>query len=288
MDKCTKRCSPDGSSEKSRYRAMGLFNILSPAASRAPTSAPASLLERHLCFCRKTRSVGIDRGLSICIIHSQKPQAGRIDPWPVTEPEVCRVLRWPEERLLLTCIEYIKAHYYRAGEADHLLCKILNECEHRLGRPVSKHPFVENVEGVLGRESLVKSLTSAVEPEMVIALLRDKYGLSDTVISGRARDVPGEVDRLLRPILAGFARHSEFLYFEVDNELLAARNKTRGVSCWLDYTVVHAHFAHGRRPITLCVFSHSYPRDREDTYYILTTHHPKIIDYLRSHIKAPG
>jgi hypothetical protein len=288
MDECTRRRSPDGSSEKLRYRAMGLFNILSPAASRVPTSAPVSLLERHLCLCRRTKSVGIDRGLSICIIHAQKPQAGRIDPWPATEPEVCKALRWSEERLFLTCIEYIKAHYYRAGEADYLLCRILNECEHRLGQPISRHPFMESVEGVLGGESLVKSLTSAGEPETVIALLKDKYGLGDTVISGRAQDIPRQVDRLFRPILTALARHPKFLYFEVDNEPWSSRRRTRRVSCWLDYTVIHAHFAQRETRITLCVFSHGYPSDREDAYYILTTHHPKIIDYLRRHIKEPG
>jgi len=288
MGKCAKMRSPNGISEKSGYGAMGLLNMLSPAASRVPASAPASLLERHLCFCRRTKFIGIDRGLSICIVHSRKPQAGDIDPWPATEFEICRSLRWSEERLLQTCIEYIKAHHSRAGEADHLLCRILNECEQRLGRPVSAHPFIDSVEEVLDRESLVKSLTSTAEPEAAIAVLKGKYGLGDTIVSGRARDVPGEVKRLLRPVLAGLARHTKFLCFEVDNESWNARQKTQGISCWLDYTVMHARFAQPQRPITLCVFSHSRPPDTEDTYYILATHHPKLIDYLRSHVRQAG
>lgn len=143
---------------------MGLLHRLSPAASRVPTSAPASLLERHLCFCRRTRSIGIDRGPSISIVYSRKPQAQTIDPWPATELEVRKALWWSEERLLLTFIEYIKAHHCRAGEADYLLCRILNECEQRLGRPISQHPFKEDVEGVMGHEPLAKSLTSAARP----------------------------------------------------------------------------------------------------------------------------
>ena len=267
---------------------MSLLNMLSPAASRMPASAPTSLLERHLCFCRRTKSVGIDRGLFICIIHSQKPQAGEIDPWPATELEVCRALRWSEERLLQTCIEYIKANHSRAGEADHLLCRILNECEHRLGQPLSAHPFIDSAEEVLGREALVKSLTSTDKPEAAISVLRDKYGLGDTVISGKAGDVLGEIKRLLRPVLAGLARHPKFLYFEVDNEPWDARQKTQGISSWLDYTVIHARFAQPQKSITFCIFRHSRPHDTEDTYYILATHHPKLIDYLRSHVKEAG
>ncbi len=264
---------------------MGLLNMLSPAASRVPASAPKSLLERHLCFCRRTRSVGIDRGLSISIVHSEKPQAGQIDPWPATELEVCKALRWPEERLLRTCIDYIKANYSRAGEADHLLCRIMNECEQRLGRPVSAHPFIDGAEGVLSRESLVKSLTSTDKPEAAISILRDKYGLGDTVIAGRTSDVSGEIRRLLRPVLAGLACHPKFLYFEVDNEPWNARQKTQGISSWLDYTVIHARFASPLKSITFCVFSHSRPQDTEGTYYILATHLPKLVDYLHSHMK---
>ncbi len=232
--------------------------------------------------------MGIDRGLSISIVYSRKPQAQAIDPWPATELEVRRTLWWSEERLLLTFIEYIKAHYFRAGEADYLLCRILNECEQRLGRPMSAHPFISNAEDVLSREAFVKSLTSTAEPEAAIAVLKGKYGLGDAVISGRARDIPGEVRRLLRPVFAGLARHLKFLCFEVDNESWNARQKTQGISCWLDYTVIHARFAQPQRPITFCVFSHSHPRDGEDAYYILMTHQPKIIDYLRSRMKGTG
>jgi len=267
---------------------MSLLNRLSPAASRVPTSTPASLLERHLCFCRRTRSIGIDRGLSISIVYSRKPHADTIDPWPATELEVRKALRWSEERFLLTFLMHIQAHHYRAGEADYLLCRILNECEQRLGRPVSPHPFKESVEEVLGREPSVKSLTSTAEPETAIAVLKRKYGLGEAVIVGRARDIPGEVKRLLRPVLAGLARHSKFLCFEVDNESWNARQKTQGISCWLDYTVVHARFAQPQTPITFCVFSYSRSHDSQDTYYILVTHQPKIIDYLRSHMKEAG
>jgi len=267
---------------------MGLFDFLSSTAKGASTPEPTSLLEQHLCLCRKTKSVGIDCGPGIWIVCSHKPQAGNVDVWPASEREIREALGWSQEHLLQTVVEYLKTQHRRARQADYLLCRILNECERRLGQPVSAHPFTEDIEVVLGREPLVKSAISVADPEKIIAFLRDKYSLGDTVITGRAHDLAGEAARLLRPILAGLKRHSRFLYFEVDNEPLNDGRKAQAINCWLDYTVIHARFAHVDAPITLCVFSHSCPHDREDAYYILATHHPKIIDYLRSHAGMGG
>ena len=267
---------------------MGLLGFLSPVATEVPASEPSSLLEQHLCLCRRTESVGIDCGRGIWIVYSHKPRAGDIDVWPATELEVRKALRWSEEHLLQTIVEYLKTALCRTQQADYLLCRILNECERRLGRPISAHPFTDDVEAVLGREPLVKSATSVADPERIIAFLKDKYNLGDTVITGRAPYVAGEVARLLRPILAGLKRHPKFLYFEIDNEPSGNHQKTQGVSCRMDCTVIHARFAHTETPITLCVFSHCCPHDREEVFYILSTYHPKIIDYLQSHVSASG
>jgi hypothetical protein len=232
--------------------------------------------------------VGLDCGPGVWIVHSRKPQSGRIDPWPAAEREVRKALGWSEERLLQSVVDYIKRHHCRAGEADYLLCRILNECERRLGQPLSAHPFTEDIEVVLGRESLVKHMALAVDPAKTIATLKRRYALGDAVITGKARDITGEVVRLLRPVLAGFKRHSKFQCFEVDNEPWRGQPQVRETSCWLDYTVIHARFSNRDRPITLCVFSYSCPSDREDAYYILATHHPKMIEYLRSHVREGG
>jgi Ni,Fe-hydrogenase III large subunit len=58
--------------------------------------------------------------------------------------------------------------------------------------------------------------SSTADPEKIAAILKNRYHLGDTVIVGRARDITREAVRLLRPILAGFRRHSKSLYFGVD------------------------------------------------------------------------
>lgn len=265
---------------------MGLFDFLSPAAPGASTPEPTSLLEQHLCLCRKTQSFGVDCGLGVWVVDSRKPRAGKTDMWPATEADVCQTLGWSQEQLLQSVEEHIKTRHVEVEPADYLLCRILNECERRLGQPVSLHPFTQDVEAVLGRESLVKAVMSAADVNGVVAFLKGRYGLGDTVITGRTGDITGEVTRLLRPILAGLRRHSQFLCFEVDNELSAESREMPGMNCRQDYTVIHARFMHRDVPITLCVFSHG-GGDREDArYYILATHHPKIVDYLRTHARS--
>jgi hypothetical protein len=264
---------------------MSLLDFMATAMRRSPASPPGSLLERHLCFCTRTKSIGIDHGPAVWIMYSRKPHAGVTDWWPATEREVRRSLGWSEERFLQTLVQHIKAHHYLVGEADCLSCRILNECERRLNLPISRHPFEETAEGLLRREGLLKSINTAGDPAVATEILKRRYGLSDAIVSGRTNDAAGEIRRLLRPILMGFTRHPKFLYFEVDNEPWGARHQTHGISCWLHYTVIHTHFAPKGTPTTLCVFTSQPPDGKGDSCHILATQNQRVIDYLRSHAK---